>query len=121
MDHALSRLLTASALAVLVGVFAVTACTHTGDRVVEPVGGGDASTTPTEVKDSGVSPLGPIAHPIEPEEDFRLVRAPEFGAPSRLQRVSFSADRETAGSNAGGGAGVGGSDLRPVASGGGYY
>src|SRR4051812_24261810 len=63
MDYTLSRLLTVSALGVLSGVLAVTACTHTSDRVVEPVGGGDASTPSPELADSGVSPIGPIAEP----------------------------------------------------------
>ncbi len=114
MDHVLSRLLTVSALAVLSGVLSVTACTHTTERVVEPVGGGDASPAP-EVSDAGVSPLGPIAHPVElePKEDFRLVRAPEFGA----ALVNLSVERQQGGlggTNAGGATGIGGSDLRPV-------
>jgi hypothetical protein len=128
MDQALSRLLTVSALGVLSGVLAVTACTHSNERVVEPVGGGDASTTTPEVGDAEVNPLGPIAHPIElqPKEDFRLVRAPEFGAPRELLTlVSLSAERQDGlgGKNGGGNAGSGGSDLRPVVAcgGGGYY
>ena len=127
MDQALSRLLTVSALGVLSGVLAVTACTHTNERVVEPVGGGDASTSTPEVGDAEVNPLGPIANPIEvePKEDFRLVRAPEFGAARELTLVSLSAARADGlgGSNGGGNAGSGGSDLRPVVAcgGGGYY
>jgi hypothetical protein len=123
MDHALSRLLTASALVVLAGVVSVTACTHTTDRVVEPVGGADASTTTPEVGDAGITPIGPIAHPVEPDEDFRLVRAPEFGIAREAQLVGLSAEQLTGlgGTNAGGAAGFSGSDLRPVASGGNYY
>ncbi len=124
MDHAISRLLAASAGVVLAGVFLATACTHSNDRaVVEPVGGGDASTTTPDLGDAGVSPIGPIAHPIEPEEDFRLVRAPEFGIARETQPVSLSAERAggLGGLNAGGNAGFAGSDLRPVASGGSYY
>src|SRR5438034_11332659 len=84
MDHTLSRLLTASALVVSASVFCAVACTHTTDRVVEPPGGADASPSSPEAADAGVSPIGPIAHPVEleplePKEDFRLVRAPEFG------------------------------------------
>jgi len=126
MDQALSRLLTASALVTLTGLLSVVACTHTTDRVVEPVGGADASTTTPEVGDSGANPLGPIAQPLEPVEDFRLVRAPEFGgvAPS-VQLVSLTADRQAGalgGANAGGSAGIGGGDARPVsACGGGHY
>ncbi len=70
MAYALSKVLTASALDVCTGVFSIVACTHTTDRVVEPVGGGDASTTtPEEVGDAGI-PIGPIAHPPEQVEDF---------------------------------------------------
>ncbi len=123
MDHTLSRLLTASALAVLAGVLSVTACTHTTDRVVEPVGGQDASTTSPEVADAGVNPIGPIANPIEPVEDFRLVRAPEFGMPrgATLENLSVQRMSGFVGFNGGGSAGVGGTDLRPVACGGSYY
>jgi len=124
MDYALSRLLTALALLASAGVVSVTACTRTTDRVVEPVGGGDAAAPKSpEVSDAGVSPIGPIAHPIEPAEDFRLVRAPELGIARAVQLVSLRAELQSGlgGIHAGGSAGVGGSDLRPVACGGGYY
>jgi len=130
MDHPLSRLLTATALALSAGLFSIVACTHTADRVVEPPGGADASPTTPEVADSGAKPIGPIAplEPIEaePKEDFRLVRAPEFGI-NRAAVVSFvalRADEHSSGlGGAGGNAGFGGSDLRPVVANGGapYY
>jgi len=123
-DQTLSKLLTASALVVLAGVLSVAACTHTTERVVEPVGGGDASTTSPELGDAGVSPLGPIARPIESDEDFRLVRAPEFGLARETQRVTLDAEPQGGiGGGAGGGAGFGGSDVRPVVACGGqaYY
>jgi len=132
MDHALSRLLTTSTLVVLGGVLSVAACTHGNERVVEPVGGADASTNSPEVGDASVAPIGPIApmpRAHEPDDDFRLVRAPEFGgardaiAP-HLQLVSTH-ERQggLGGVNAGGSAGFGGSDLRPVVACGGstYY
>ena len=120
MDHVLSRRLTASACVVLSGVLSVAAaCTHTTDRVVEPVGAPDASTTTPDVADAEVAPIGPIA-PIErePDEDFRLVRAPEFGIARETPLVRPSAERRggLGGINAGGSAGVGGSDQRPVAA-----
>jgi len=127
MDYTLSRLLTVSALGVLSGVLAVTACTHTSDRVVEPVGGGDASTPSPELADSGVSPIGPIAEPVElePKEDFRLVRAPQFNVGREVKLVSLSGERlqGLGGRDGGGTAGGGGSDLRPVVAcgGGGQY
>ncbi|HYP78041.1 MAG TPA: hypothetical protein VER12_18845 [Polyangiaceae bacterium] len=125
MDNALSRLLTASALVVSAGVLSIAACTHTTDRVVEPVGGADASTTSPEVADSGVSPIGPIAHPVEldPREDFRLVRAPEFGLSRNVRLTSFGSREQGGGlGGSGGNAGYGGSDVRPVvACGGGSY
>lgn len=125
MDHPLSRLLTASALSIVAGVLVVTACTRTTERVIVPVGGGDASTTtPTspELGDAGVNPIGPIAHPLEPAEDFRLVRAPEFGGPGAVRTdvllVNFDPQRQGGGlggmGNGGAGNGIGGSDHRPV-------
>lgn len=102
------------------------ACTHTTDRVVEPPGGADASTTTPEGADAA-KPIGPIApiDPIEaePKEDFRLVRAPEFGSPRNLELVSFGAQRQGGLGGTGGSAGFGGSDVRPVVSNGGnaYY
>jgi hypothetical protein len=126
MDHAISRILTTSALVVFGGVLSVAACTHTTDRVVEPVGGADASTTTPEMNDSGASPIGPIANPMEkePREDFRLVRAPEFGIARNVQLVSVSAAPRQGGlGGMGGNAGFAGSDLRPVTACGGssYY
>lgn len=109
---------------VLGGVLSVAACTHTTERVVEPVGGADASTTSPEVGDASVAPIGPIAPiapPVEPDEDFRLVRAPEFGSAREritreLQLVSGSQRQGgLGGANAGGNAGFAGSDLRPAA------
>jgi hypothetical protein len=126
MDHALSRVLTALSLAALTGVLSVTACTRTTDRVVEPVSGGDAAApTSPHVGDAEAAPIGPIAHPIEtePAEDFRLVRAPEFGVARETQLVSPSFERlgGIGGFHAGGNGGGGGSDLRPVvACGGGH-
>lgn len=128
MDQTLSRLLTASALALSAGVFSSVACTHTADRVVEPPGGADASTTSPEVADGSAAPIGPIA-PLEPmgaeqKEDFRLVRAPEFGAiRAEAMFLEPSAARQASGlGGASGNAGFGGSDSRPVvASGGSHY
>jgi len=118
MDHTLSRLLTVAALGVLSSVLALTACTHTSERVVEPVGGGDASSPSPEVADADVSPIGPIAQPVElePKEDFRLVRAPEFQVARDVNSMRLSAERQggLGGSDGVGGAGFGGSDLRPV-------
>ena len=131
MDHPLSRLLTGIALALTASVFSVVACTRTTDRVVEPPGGADASTTTPEVADAGAKPIGPIAplepSEAEPKEDFRLVRAPEFGqghgAPSFLKLRADGNGNGSGLGGAGGNAGFGGSDLRPVVANGGatYY
>jgi len=120
MDCVLSRLLTISTLAVAVGVLSIASCTHTGDRVAEPVGGGDASTTSPELGDAGISPIGPIARPLEPREDFRLVRAPEFGLAVRPDTSDQVRTPGSGGGNAAGSGGVGGSDQRPVNCGGNY-
>jgi len=121
MAQAHSRLLTTTGLIVLAGVLSVAACTRTTERVVEPVGGGDASTTTPEVEEAGVNPIGPIARPVE-EEDFRLVRAPEFGVARDAPRQSSFAQQQGSGGMGGlngGGAGLAG-DLRPVGAGGNY-
>jgi len=127
MAEALSRMLTLAATGVTAAVLSVSACTHTTDRVVEPVGAHDASTPEPELSDGGLNPLTPIALPPEPPvEDYRLVRAPELGlareTSSIFMRASASADMDQVG-GAGGNhsAGMGGSDLRPVATGGNRY
>ena len=120
MAQSLSRVLTMSAISLCASVLTVAACTRTTDRVVEPVGAGDASTPTPEVGDASLGPIGPIAHPIE-SEDYRLVRAPEFGIAREV--AAYPADEEQTpglggtGGNSGAGA-MGGSDHRPVASGG---
>lgn len=106
-------------------MLSVVACTHATDRVVEPPGGSDASPTSPDVTDAGAKPIGPIAplEPLEPEpnDDFRLVRAPEFGfGPATLRLTSTSAEQNGGSLGGGGGnAGFGGSDLRPVSAHGG--
>lgn len=120
------RLLTLSAIAACAGLLAVASCTRTTDRIVEPVGGGDASTTSPEVGDSGVGPIGPIAlpPPDEASEDFRLVRAPEFGlGRERVEVVHVGLAQPLVPgsggtSGASGTGGVAGSDRRPVSCGG---
>ena len=87
-------MLTVSVMSVCAGLFAIASCARTTDRVLEPVGGGDASTTAPEVGDASLAPIGPVAHPSspaasplrqqekeqeEPSEDFRLARSPELG------------------------------------------
>ena len=121
MDRMISRLLTLSTLGVVGGVLSIASCTHTSERVVEPVGGGDASTTSPELGDGGVNPIGPIALPLEPREDFRLVRAPEFGVALHPVTLDQARTPGAGGSNAAGSGGVGGSDQRPANSGGNYY
>ncbi len=112
-----------TAIGLAASVLSIAACTHTTDRVLEPVGQGDASAPSPEVSDAGLNPLTPIARPPEPLEDYRLVRAPEFGL---AREISYRASGEPV-QNIGGmagasGAGMAGSDLRPVAaSGGGRY
>lgn len=120
--RALLRVLSRLAVTSSVGAFAIAACTHTTDRVVEPIGGGDASTTSPEVSDGSTTPIGPIA-PIEPADDFRLVRSPEFGAGLGPSREDYSPLRLQVGGGGVGsggtaGMGLGGNDHRPVSSGG---
>lgn len=125
------RVLTLSAVAVCAAVMAIASCTRTTDRVVEPVGGGDASTTSPALGDAAVGPIGPLALPPpadqgETGEDFRLVRAPEFGAPIHdaprvVVHITATAEQSPGlGGSAGtAGNGIGGNDRRPVSSGGG--
>ena len=131
--EATPRVLTLSAIAVCAGVMALASCTRTTDRVVEPVGGGDASTSsPTSpaLGDASVGPIGPLALPPPNEqgetgEDFRLVRAPEFGstrdtAPQVVHVTTANEQSPGLGGNGGNaGNGIGGNDRRPVSSGGG--
>jgi hypothetical protein len=138
MNPILTRLLAASAICVSASLLSAAACTRTTDRVIEPVGAGDASAPSPEVGDASLNPLTPIAHPPEPAEDFRLVRGNEFGgisdapwegAPSRVANRAPQAPRVSVdeqqippglgGSNgSGGAAGGGGADQRPVGAGG---
>ena len=117
------------------GLLAVAACTHTTDRVLEPVGAGDASTTEPAVGDAGLSPIGPVARPPtekedEPSNEFRLARSPEFGT-GRAQAhftnvISLKTSDALPGAGAGGAAGTPGSGGgagrgTPVAAGGARY
>jgi hypothetical protein len=112
-------------------VFSVASCTHTTDRVIEPAGADDASSTVPEATDASLSPIGPVAHSRpatrEPPPDFSLVRSPELGLalPARHElglRAEEQAVPATGGSaGVGGAAGYSGSDRRPVSSGGGRY
>jgi hypothetical protein len=99
MDHSLPRLLIASAISVFAGVFALAACTHTStDRIAEPVGGGDASTSAPEIGDGSVTPIGPVARTPEqdPAPDFTLVRSPQFGQAERSETQTPFVDSTSA-------------------------
>lgn len=116
-------MLTMTAMGLAASVLSIAACTHTTDRIVEPVGAGDASAPSPAVEDGGLNPLTPIARPPEPLEDYRLVRAPEFGL---AREISYRPDDEQVpgvGGSAGmpGAAGTAGFERRPVATGGGYF
>jgi len=97
--------------------------------VIEPVGGGDASTTSPELADASLSPIGPVARSPEhePPPDFSLVRSPELGIRDQSGAQIRFADRMDNGlpgsggsTGTGGTSGNGGNDRRPVSSGGGY-
>ena len=127
MDHAISKLLIATAVTVATTVLPVAACQHTAERVVEPPGGPDASPQSPEVGDSGATPIGPIARPpavddTEPE-NFRLVHAPEFGALGDLKLAQLNGERQGgfSGGDNGGYGGFSGADSRPVGCSGGAY
>lgn len=130
IDNSLSRALIVSAMSLCAAVFSVASCTHTTDRVIEPVGAGDASTTVPEATDASLSPIGPVARSPgrEPPPDFSLVRSPELGLglPVRQElglalRTEQATPRASGGAEMGGAAGYGGSDRRPVSSGGGRF
>jgi hypothetical protein len=128
MTHTPVRWLTLIALGLAAVVLPIAACTHTTDRVVEPVGVGDASAPTPELSDAELNPLTPVALPPEPErEDYRLVRAPELGlgrevTSARITLTGIRTEATSSGSAGGssGGGGMGGSDQRPVATGGSY-
>jgi hypothetical protein len=126
MALSLSRALTVSAMSLCAALFAVASCTRVTDRVIEPVGAGDASTTTPEIADASLSPIGPVARSPEhePPPDFSLVRSPELGIREHSRVEIRFADRADNGLPGSGGAGAGGtagasSDRRPVSSGGG--
>jgi len=130
MEQSLPRVLTVTVMCACAGLLAVAACTHTTDRVLEPVGGGDASTTEPAVGDASLSPIGPVARPPtekedEPSNEFRLARSPEFGAGRAQAQLTNAISIQT--SDALGGAagtpGYGGGAGRgtPVAAGGARY
>ena len=126
MAQALSRMLTMTTIGLGAAVLSIAACTHTTERVLEPVGAGDASTPTPELSDAGLNPLTPIALPPEPlpSEDYRMVRAPEFGLARSPSEARFQLTAVPASSGGAGGTGSGGmagSDRRPVATGGSYY
>jgi hypothetical protein len=102
-------------MSMCVGVFAIASCTRTSDRVIEPVGGGDASTTVPETGDAGPSLIGPVARTPErdPPPDFSLVRSPELGY------LDNGLPGQAGNGGAGGSAGGSGSGSRPVSSTGG--
>ena len=139
MNQTLPRLLATSAICVSASLLTAAACTRTTDRVIEPVGAGDAAAPSPEVGDASLNPLTPIAHPPpEPAEDFRLVRGNELGGIGEVpsERVQMTASNRApqapsvsfdeqqippglGGSNgSGGAAGGGGADQRPVGVGG---
>jgi hypothetical protein len=110
-------------MSVSVALFAVASCTRVTDRVIEPTGGGDASTTTPEIADASLSPIGPVARTPahEPPPDFSLVRSPELGIREQSHAQIRFADRVDNGlpgsggsAGEGGTAGNGGSDRRPV-------
>lgn len=124
MNHPLSRALTVSAMSLCVGVFAIASCTRTTDRVIEPVGGGDASTTVPETGDAAPSLIGPVARTPEHDTppDFTLVRSPELGSVEQSHRSDYldnGLPGQGGNGGAGGSAGGGGSGSRPVSSAGG--
>ncbi len=121
----LPRALTALTLSAGLGLLAVISCTHTTDRVIEPVGGSsDASTTtPSDNTDASLTPIGPLARRgemREPAAELRVVRAPEIGVALERGAGAPTAKEATTASpgagGAGGVAGVGGSDRRPVSA-----
>jgi hypothetical protein len=111
-------------MSVCAALFAVASCTRVTDRVIEPVGAGDASTTVPETADASLSPIGPVARTPqrEPAPDFSLVRSPELGIRDQASPQIRFADRADNGlpgggnTGAGGSAGYGGSDRRPVST-----
>lgn len=122
MNQTLARLLASGAVCVSTSVLSASACTRTTDRVIEPVGAGDASAPTPAVEDASLNQLTPIALPPEPREDFRLVRGNELGSVAgelQGERRNVTPIPGFGGSNgSGGAAGAAGTDQRPVGAGG---
>ena len=113
-------------MSVCAALFGVASCTRVTDRVIEPPGAGDASTTTPELSDASLGPIGPVARSPEhePPPDFSLVRSPEVGMrdareQSRvLVRFADRADNGVPGQGGSAGdsgtGGSGGNDRRPA-------
>jgi hypothetical protein len=109
-------------MSVCAALFGVVSCTRVTDRVIEPPGAGDASTTSPELSDASLGPIGPVArsHGQEPPPDFSLVRSPELGIRDQSRAPIQFADRLDNGLPSGGSAGdsgtggTGGNDRRPA-------
>lgn len=72
------------ALAALMCLLGAASCAHPAtDRVLEPSGAADASSSSpgSPLADAAAVPIGPIATAVEPAPDFHAIRAPEFGEP----------------------------------------
>jgi hypothetical protein len=99
------------ALCVGASVLVAPACTHSGERVVVPSGASDAGPNTPDLADADRKPIGPIARPVQTNPDYRLIRSPELGLPETTLGSGGSSDN-------GGRAGIGGSNNRPVCTGG---
>jgi hypothetical protein len=126
MRRTLSFAFTVGSLIVGACALGSSSCTRTTtDRVLEPSGASGGSSAPPaspELADASVAPLGPVA-PADPEPDYHVARAPEFGMGAELQRVSatfgtFPAAGGTGGGSGGFGPSLGGTGAGPSVGGG---
>jgi hypothetical protein len=112
MSPAISRIVIRYGLCIGASVLAALACAHTGERAVVPSGVSDAARNTPDLADAADrKPIGPIARPVQTDQDYRLIRSPELGLPETTLG--------SGGSDSAGRSGLGGSNNRPVCTGGG--
>jgi hypothetical protein len=115
MRRSLSLAVTLGSIIAGACALASSSCTRTvTDRVLEPVGASGSSNAPSSspgLADASVAPIGPVADPGEPEPDYHVARAPEFGMGREVHLASATFGATPSAAGMGGSGGIIGGDL----------